>query len=1262
MTRRFLVLLMSSLVASCGGGGGGGGGGNGGGGGGGTPPFVLTEANAVEAAAYALSSAEEAFVSAVIAVNVGLDLMTAGTTQQTFSCGATQVELSYTDRDSTGTPTAGDIIRFQHGHCAGASRNLSLELTAFEPSTGRVSGTLNFDSTVDPLAFRMAGSFTLSVTADSTATRWGTSNASVTLTSRGTQQTVRIGSIELAAMPTSYRFTTTGGSIDSAALGGSYTFATAAPFTGDRRRLPTAGSLVLSTSSGSRVSIAPPASLALGEATVDYAVAVANAGFGAPRPALWTELLVGDVFDWQLNTAPVISHLDLHPENPAAGATIFATYDATDPNTDDSISFETTWRHNGVVVAGDGRSVTLPTARNDIVEFTLTVRDDRGATTTRSASVRIGNGPPVLTSLSITPPSPDTTTTLVAIADVSDPDGDPLQGSYVWHVNGVVVAGETTATLPAIHTKRFDIVRVDATFRDDALSATGTATIMIGDALPRVAVAGAPVSVAYGMPTTFTASASDPDGDSVSGLRFEVAYGPAGMTVDPVTGMVNWTPRGPMFDRTLEVNWAVTVNLEGSHAATGTVRVEDPARPYPLLRTGIQIPRQPGALRVGDFDGDADTEILLVGLRWLLEIEADGAGGYRQSWAYPFAFGDENDSSTFGAPQTLTTGDVDGDGHHEIFAATDNRIVKLDGMQRRVVASATLRADETCSDLRHGDLDGDGAGEIVCAARLSSLSQRLVIYRASDLSERAALASGPYGTLLALGNVDADAALEIVTDGGYVIDGATTAVQWQRAGGFREVATGNVDGTGPDEIVAAESSNMLAVFRAGNLTPLISVPSELLDTVLVADIDGDARGEILAGTRQNGNVTVYRYDQGAATVGVMAQIDNQNHGVTAFGVGDTDGDAQVEIVWGTGLANGPNLLVVAGLHPGIEVEWINDDLEQLTGPFVGGALARSPTEPSAPLFVTRTFDSGSRLVRLDPLDGTIRTSPALDDSSGGRYSMLAVDDYDQDGTDEALLASVGPFQASPTVYDFFTDTVEWTPAVFDGTVQLASANVYGDVRDELVWLGVNGVVSVLDVATRQLIWQSEALNGARGLRLADRDGSGESEIYAITPSSLHVFMRAAAPDTFQLADSFPLTGSVVDLTVGDADGDGRGEVFILVNPPNPPNSPPGFVGPSIVVRFDSELRPRDPLTLPWRALAIAIEPSTFARKNLLVGRAEGALPAGRLVTVDARNGAVVSESPPLIGGVGRDSAYHVDTGSGAVRLSIGTDAGMYLTR
>ena len=97
-----------------------------------------------------------------------------------------------------------------------------------------------------------------------------------------------------------------------------------------------------------------------------------------------------------------------------------------------------------------------------------------------------------------------------------------------------------------------------------------------------------------------------------------------------------------------------------------------------------------------------------------------------------------------------------------------------------------------------------------------------------------------------------------------------------------------------------------------------------------------------------------------------------------------------------------------------------------------------------------------------------------------------------------------------------------------------------------------------------------------------------------------------------------------------------------------------------MVRFDDRLRLQQDFSLPWYARSLAIEASPFARKNLLVSYIQGA--SGRLGTVDARTGGIVSESPPLLGAVTRDSIHYVELGQEPARLSIGTEFGMYLTR
>jgi hypothetical protein len=1217
--------------------------------------FTLTEWNAVEAGSYAIGSVEEALSSGVIAANVGIDLWLRGvTTDASPACGpasAGEITSWWEDRDNTASMTNGDVIRFRHAECFGVRRDISLTVTFFDPRVGRIDGRVKFDNSREARGFAFTGAYRLLLTWDAVEARWGMTDAALTTTWNSQPQSVRVSESEIVVDDTSYRFTAKG-SVDSAALGGAYMFEIPIPLAGNSGALPASGNMLLSTTTGSRAVFMPPAEPVLGEETLDYQVAAPRSEYAPAHQTRWSTLVRGALFGWRPNSAPTISELRIQPENPAPGAPLQVSYQTSDAD-GDAVAVEITWYRNGQVVANNTKNLSIATVRNDLIEVIVKASDGRATSpTVRTASVTVANRPPSITSLSITPSTPGTTSDIVAVAAATDPDGDPLTASYVWLRNGEVLQGRTTAVVPASETTRGDELMVTVTFSDDGLSVSRTATVTIVDSAPRVAVAMPPASATYGMPVTFTATVSDVDGDPVSQIRYKIAFGPTGMTIDPMTGVVTWTPTGPMFDRTLDVNWGITVVGDYAYPATGTTRVEDPDRDYPLLRTGMRIPLL-DALQVGDFDGDGDTEMLLLGVRWLLEIEADGAGGYRQSWAYPFVFDVDDEYSPFGRRRALTTGDVDGDDAHEIFVTADNRLIKLDGVERRIVASVDV--DERCIELEYGDVDDDGEAEIVCTALVGDSSERLIVYRASDLSVRASLPAAPYGLSLALGNVDADRALEIVTSGGYVIDGASNAVQWHHAAGFANVAIGNLDGSGPDEIVAMIGYERLGAYRANVATPLFDTASASPDTVLVADLDGDSRAEILTGDNQWGNVTAHRYVAGSGTTDIVFQINSQDHGVSALGVGDLDGDSQREIVWGTGLSSsGADKLVVAGLNPGIEIEWTNTDPVQIDGPFSGGALARSPTSPPAPLFLTPLADSGyggSRLVRLDPVDGTILISSELDSTQ--HFSTLNVDDYDADGTDEALLGTRYPYTAVPTVYDFHREVVEWTGAPPETTVYLTSGDVYGDGRDELVSLSDWYGVSVVNVSTGQVVWWGGSLpRGAVSIRIVDLEGDGSPEIAALVLQGVYIFEPTAGSPPFVQGISMSASP---DVAIGDTDGDGRAEIIWLVENRD---------GPATVFRRDPvDARMLSAYTLPWPAQSIAIEPSQSARKNLLVSRVEGEFGAGRLATVDPRTGAVISESPPLIGAITEDSVHFVDvSGSGDVRLSIGTEAGMYLTR
>jgi hypothetical protein len=1224
----------------------------------------------VQAASYALTPFEHLLPAESLVINAAAFMRAYNAPEWTISCAGTpptSVTITYSDRDTSGTVSIGDVINVPAADCGGVRRKLTFTLTQFTAAYDELAGHLEVDIEVD--AMRIVGAFDASLSysvASSTAT-WRIANAAVTLTKSNTTQSIRIASGQFVSTPTTYSLGIAGGSVESEQLGGNYTFATVTPLTGAPRRLPSSGELLLSTASGSRVRVTPPATPGSIEEEVEYAVAATgSAVFAPPQRTLWTAIVRGLLFGWRPNEAPTLTNLSIQPADPAPGANVWVSYNAQDANGDVlQTTFE--WRRNGVVVSNTQYLGVAP-VRGDQITVTVTVSDGR-LSATATTSVTISNPRPVVTSLTLTPEQPNTTVDLVAVPNVFDPDGDPVTITYEWQRNGTVVANRTDATLPASETTRGDTIVVLVKASDGVTTVEATASTTIIDAPPRLIVLSPPTTVAYGAPVAFTATVEDPDDDSISQLSFALAYGPAGMSVDPDTGVVSWTAGGPMFDRTMTIGWGVTVNDPSALLATGTLQVTDSTRDYPQLRFGTQIPTWPAGLSVADHDDDGDTEMLVMGQRHLFELEADGAGGYRQSWAYPFAFGAEEPYSYNSTKTALATGDVDGDGPHEIFVSAGRVITKLDGVDRRREATLRLTNEyEACADLVYTDLGNDGAAEVLCLASADywSATSRILVLRASDLSLRYEFPPGNYGRSLAVGNVDTDAALEIVTAGGYVFDGELLVNEWLYGPGFGvDVDTGDFDGNGVEEIVAAADWTAVRGYSATLKSPIWELQDGDLDSLLVADIGGDARPEILVGDGQWGDLTIYRYNTSTNALDVVDQINSQEHGVTSIGVGDVDADGQIELVWGSGMtSSGPDSFVVAGRNPTLAVEWTNADPLQLDGPFRGGALAGGPLDPRAPLFVSLRTESGyggSRLVRVSGDGGDLEISAEIDTNWSGAGTVDIVD-YDNDGVDEAFLATNALYSGLFAVYDFFGATTEWSSGVVQSqasSLDVTHADFTGDGRADLVGLTSAGVVYIYDVYQQALFWQSTTISQSVRVIAADIDGSapgGEPEMVVVTSGYVYVYRESPPPIRFVQAATYQTNRGIIDAAVGDTDSDGDVEVVLLVG------ATQGSSG-SEVIRLNSNLQAEGSFELPWAAQTLDIESTPTPRKNLLVSRLVGSDYDSTIAIVGARSGGVVFESPPLIGSVQRGSVHYVTLpGETSPRMSIGTSAGMYLTR
>jgi|GEM_PF-5646357 hypothetical protein len=1335
-----LAFFSLSVLAACGGGGGGDSGTASTGGStsrGGTTaaPFAFADSNAGSAAGVVLTGLEQIATSGELLLSAAYILTQNG--GRTYVCRTSPTSpltIGLQDLDGNGVPSPGDVITVTAGPCVGFSRDLKITLTAFEGDADKVEGTVELKSDGDNPQLHAEGKFTFSATTSPGVAQWQATNVTVTITAGGNKQTVTIPSaqktisalaaiasvdasrmsvlssfaasadarsvaasapsssaadapadggstrvIALAApsaVPPTYTVELSG-SLASPSLDAVVTFATPSPLSGLLGVYPTGGELML-TAGASKLRLRPAADPAKRADYADYEIDATGSGQFAPAKQIaWSSLGVRSVFGVPFNSPPVIKSLYIQPSNPIAQSYLSAQYFVTDAE-NDPIQYSFQWRRNDVVIQNQSQSLLAPGQhqRGDTVSVTMTASDGH-LSASQTAAVVIGNTPPRISAARIAPSPAFTDDDLTFQATVTDADNDALQLRYEWRRNGVLIVGATTNVLPASEQAGGDVITATVFANDGIATSSAQESIGIADSPPLV-TSNAPSVVSYGSLVTFTVRAVDPDdGATRPSGRFLLTHGPAGMSLNAATGAVTWRPSGPMFDRSLDVSYGVVLDEPNARPFSGTIRVEDPARSYPLMRGNLDAPLERSGLVVGDFDGDGHEEVLVLSSHSLYELGYDGAG-YRQTWMYPFTLA-QFDSSTYVQEMgsALATADVDGDGKQEIFVGAGNRLVKLDGVERRVAASAPLGAQVRCVDLVVARVTNAGAKEVVCLAQDSSDgSATIKVFAAADLAPIVELPSAQYGDALAVGNVDNDPELEIVTSGGYVFDGATFANQWTYAPGFgNDIAVGDVDGTGVGQIVAT-TTDALRGYSATAKSPLwaLSMAGPLsISSVVVRDIDKSSPAEIIAFTA-DGYLSAYRYNPATPNAPTLVfRLAGQNVGPTPIGIGDVDGDGALEYVYATGSAElGPDTLVVVGRNGATGVvEWVNDKTKQLDGPFVGGDLIKSPLVAAAPVFGTPSTNSGrggSRLVTMAPNDGRLQISSEIGIPSQAPVALAAAD-YDNSGTDEVFMSSSASYGARLLAYDFFADQVKvYGSGVVDAYGSaVAAADLTGDGHADLIGVSSAGAAYAYDVYNQAPIpLQSPAPGpGEQGLQVivADLDGDAVPEIVTVTSTTIWVYKRVAGPIAYRATWGYGPSQSTYrlrDAIVGDLDGDGSVEIVAVMPASNSADARTQI----LVIGRDFSVRQ---FVVPLRASGIAIEPGASPRKNLLLNVVtdfnDPSANRGLLVAIDWQTGNEVWRSPPLIGDISPHSVKYVDpAGTGAPRIAIGTAAGMYLTR
>jgi hypothetical protein len=265
----------------------------------------------------------------------------------------------------------------------------------------------------------------------------------------------------------------------------------------------------------------------------------------------------------------------------------------------------------------------------------------------------------------------------------------------------------------------------------------------------------------------------------------------------------------------------------------------------------------PHELAAGDLDGDGDADLAYLDdgfapkLRWRSN---DGTG----------AFGPEQVGPTLGACELtrVLLADVDGDGDLDALAGGCYGAVKIARWTGAAFAAATTHAvSGTTSALALGDLDGDGADDLVTNSAVQDYPE------------------------VSLGNGDGTFQPPYVQPGGFGV--AAMVLAHLDGDGFLDLATHDQTG---------ESMTLQRGRGDGTFFPAVKHPAAYDDarTILAIDADGDLDLDLVAPNPGGMDVSLWRND-GDGGFAPMVRL-GVGHRVTDLEPGDFDGDGVLDLV------------------------------------------------------------------------------------------------------------------------------------------------------------------------------------------------------------------------------------------------------------------------------------------------------------------------------------------------------------------------------
>lgn len=350
----------------------------------------------------------------------------------------------------------------------------------------------------------------------------------------------------------------------------------------------------------------------------------------APSSAVVLEAVVG-------NNAPGAPVVRVVPERPTADTPLGLLVAKPAPDKDGDVArYLVSWKVDGNAAPDLENTWTVPAARlkkGQRWQAFVVADDGSSRGPAASASVEIGNRPPVPPVVAIQPMQPEgeQPLTLEVRRPASDPDGDKVSMRIEWLIDGAPLPASARAgdgVRPGVVKKGQRVaVKVVPTDGKDAGAETGD-VVVVGDrppVAPEVALAPRTPRTGDAISVSIAKPGRDPDGDSIAyRYRWLLDGGLADLPEDATTLPAALTRQG----QKVEVEVVAVADGLASPPARAQLVVTSTPPPAPVvaIEPAAPLPGEPLRLRVVKQDADADDKPVRYEVTWRRN-GAEGATG-----------------------------------------------------------------------------------------------------------------------------------------------------------------------------------------------------------------------------------------------------------------------------------------------------------------------------------------------------------------------------------------------------------------------------------------------------------------------------------------------------------------------------------------------------------------------------------------------------------------------------------------------------------